>query len=151
MLPPEWGRVHRFPSTSLAVQLSKCLSDIEPHSWHSTGYWLTKVLFQRLLQFFCKKSDSKYFGLWVVSVTTTTQLCPCLEAAFGNGYGTIPAHLHVLKKFGVIVCWPLFYFIFKIQFLSRKFHLGDDIQHRLHLIRAIYILWSDNLASYIGW
>ena len=53
------------------------------------------------------------------------------------------------NKLEVIVCWPLFYFFFLIQFLSRKFHLGDDIQHRLHLIRAIYILWSDNLASYI--
>lgn len=55
--------------------------------------------YQGVANCFSKGPDSKYlsFAYPVVSVTTT-QLCPCLEAAFGNEYGTIPVHLHLLKQ-----------------------------------------------------
>lgn len=87
----------------------------------------------------------------VVSVTTA-QHCPCLEAAIGNGCGTIPAPFHLPKRvWGHSLLTPFLFFFFLIQSPSRKFHLGDDIQDRLHLIRVIYMLWCDNLASYIGW
>lgn len=97
--------------------------------------------YQGVANCFSKGPDSKYlsFAYPVVSVTTT-QLCPCLEAAFGNEYGTIPVHLHLLKQVWGHSLLTSVLFFFLIQFLSRKFHLGDDIQHRLHLIRAIYIL-----------
>lgn len=122
------GKLTHFDTPTLlevAEQLSCVCLMWNLSSWDCTGYWLTKILFQWLAQFFSIEDQTRNIlgSVDHVASITTTLYCPCSQNQPSGNMANTRVWYHS-DKFLFIKTGSGYSFLF--YFILFKFTLQED-------------------------